>query len=532
MEIAFRRAVQNIAKYGDTDVFPFPVENHTFFDRTEEVVKILLKMHADITGAIVESTPNVEGMLSPVGYTGFRWATQIDPIWNAYFLGLVLSEGINIEKARLSLDKANVFSYRFHWDEDAKSIFNKDIGWAQFQSTSVAKARNAKFVLVCDISDFYPRIYHHRLENALINATSNKQICSNIMKLLMIFSGNVSYGLPVGGPASRLLSELLLNRVDRLLLTNKVDFCRFADDYHIFADSAEEAYQSLLFISSKLHSNEGLLLQKAKTRIVSSEEFLAASEFALENVPEGDDQKEGRAFLRLRLHFDPYSPTADADYELLRDEIAKFDIVGMLGRELKKSRIHQSLVRKLVGALKLLSPIQRDAAIVSLMENLSILYPIFPSIMLLLKGAMDDMGEAVRESVFTKLRALITDESYLVSVPTHLAYSVRILAFDRSDEAEGVLASVFNTTESPSIRRDVILAMAKKNSDYWISDVRKNFRMVSEAERTAILIASYILGDEGEHWRASVKNLISPMQKLVVQWAGERRKAGNLEVPL
>lgn len=292
------------------------------------------------------------------------------------------------------------------------------------------------------------------------------------------------------------------------------------------------AYRALVFISSKLHSNEGLLLQKAKTRVISSEEFLAGSEFAIENVPEGEDQKRGRAFLRLRLHFAPYSATADADFELLRDEIAKFDIVGMLGRELKKSRIHQSLVKKLVGALKLLSPLQRDAAISSLIENLSLLYPIFPSIMLLLKGAMDDMGADVKHAVFAKLRSMISTESYLVTVPTHLAYSVRILAYDNSDEAEEVLAAIYKKCDSPSIRRDVILAMARKNSDFWISDVRRNFRTVSEAERTAILISSYILGDEGEHWRNSVKTLISPMQKLVMQWSGERKKAGNAEVPL
>jgi len=532
MENSFRRAVQNIARYGDTDVFPFPVENHVFFDKTEEVVKILLKMHSDISASIVDSTPSIEGMLSPVGYTGFRWATQIDPIWNAYFLGIVISEGDNIENARLSIDKKNIFSYRYHWDDVNKTLFNKEIGWAQFQTESVERARDSKYVLVCDISDFYPRIYHHRLENSLINATGNTHISGNIMKLLMIFSGNVSYGLPVGGPASRLLSELLLNRVDRLLLTNRIDFCRFADDYHIFADSAEEAYRALIFISSKLHSNEGLLLQKAKTRILSSEEFLGASEFAIENIPDGDEQKQGRAFLRLRLHFDPYSPTADADYELLRDEITKFDIVGMLGRELKKSRIHQSLVRKLIGALKLLSPVQRDAAISSLMENLVVLYPIFPSIMLLLKGCIEEMGATSRESVFIKLRELISTQSYIITVPTHLAYSIRILAYDKSEEAEEILASVYNSTESPSIRRDIILAMAKKKADYWISDVRKTFRTMSEAERTAVLISSYILGDEGEHWRSSVKTLISPMQKLVMQWAGERKKAGNSEVPL
>lgn len=532
MEIFFRQAVQNIARHGDTDVFPFPIENHAFYDHTDEVVKILLNIHADFSEALAKNPPTVEGMLSPVGYTGFRWASQIDPIWNAYFLGLVLAEATNIEKARLPVLKNNVFSYRFSWDEESKTIFSKDIGWAQFQSTSVSRAREAKFVLICDISDFYPRIYHHRLENSLINATNNGQVCSNIMKLLMIFSNNVSYGLPVGGPAARLLSELLLNRVDRLLVTNKINFCRFADDYHIFCDSAEEAFQALLFISSKLHSNEGLLLQKAKTRIVSAEEFLAASEFSEENIPEGEEQKAGRAFLRLRLHFDPYSPTADADYELLRDEIAKFDIIGMLGRELKKSRIHQNLVRKLIGALKLLNVNQRDAAIISLIENLNVLYPIFPSIMILLKGAMDDMGIDVKIKVFEKLRTLILENSYLVSVPTHLAYSVRILAEDRSEEAEEVLVYIYKNSDSPLIKRDVILAMAKKNSDYWISDVRKNFGNVSEPERTAIIISSYILGDEGEHWRTSIKKLISPMQSLMANWAKQRKKAGNAEVPL
>jgi hypothetical protein len=532
VEDYFRRAVQNIARHGDTDVFPYPVENHVFFDKEDAIVAALVKIHGDLNKAIADNPPVVEGMLAPVGYTGFRWATQLDPLWNAYFLGLVLAAAEKIEKARLPVEKENVFSYRYSWDDEDKTIFDKSIGWVQFQKKSVERAKNAKYVLVCDIADFYPRIYHHRLENALQKATDDKGITSCVKKILMQFSNNVSYGLPVGGPAARLLSELLLNRIDRLLVTNKIEFCRFADDYHIFCDSMENAYQSLLFVSEKLQENEGLLLQKTKTRIMSTEEFLATSEFSDDNEPEDEAQRESVNFLRLRLHYDPYSATADEDYEALKEEIGKFDIVGMLSREMRKSRIHQSLVRKLVSSLKLLQPEQRDAALMSLMENLTVLYPVYPNIMLLLKGALSDMAVDTKSQIFGILRQLLQEGSYIVTAPTHLAYTIRVLAHDLSQETDEILASVYQKTQSSLIMRDVILAMARRNADFWVSDVRKRYKTVTEWEQTALVVASYTLGDEGEHWRNSIKSALLPLQRIVYDWAEARAKAKNVEVPI
>ncbi len=532
MEQAFRAAVQNIARYGDTDVFPFPVENHVFFDRPDDVVALLLNIHKDLNRAVAEYPPITEGMLAAVGYTGFRWVTQIDPLWNAYFLGLVISIGPAIEAARLPVLRGNVFSYRFSWDDEEKTLFDKNIGWAQFQIASVERARGAKYVLVCDISDFYPRIYHHRLENALHKATNVADECWRIKKLLMKFSNNVSYGLPVGGEAARLLSELLLNRVDRLLATSGINFCRFADDYHIFAESAEEAYRHLVFLSEKLVANEGLLLQKTKTRVMSAEEFLSTSEFASENEAENKAEKESRDFLRLRLHFDPYSQTAEEDYEALKEEIARFDILGMLGREMRKSRVHQSLARKLIRALGLLDEPQRDAAIVSLTANLQVLYPVYNSIMILLKRVIGEMDEPARQEILRRLRGLIGTDAYVVQVPTHLAYTVRVLAHDKSEEADEILDRVYQRSRSSAIRRDVILAMARRNADYWVSDVWKNFATLTDWERTALLVGSFILGDEGKHWRGSLKGGLTPMQQLVRDWASARAVAGIREVPV
>jgi retron-type reverse transcriptase len=64
--------------------------------------------------------------------------------------------------------------------------------------------------------------------------------------------------LPVGGPAARLLSELLLNRVDRLLTSENIKFCRFVDDYVVYTHSREEAQSALIKLTQLLIKNKGL----------------------------------------------------------------------------------------------------------------------------------------------------------------------------------------------------------------------------------------------------------------------------------
>lgn len=38
MKKFFEFAVDNIIKFGDTDIFPFPIENHLFFDLRDETI--------------------------------------------------------------------------------------------------------------------------------------------------------------------------------------------------------------------------------------------------------------------------------------------------------------------------------------------------------------------------------------------------------------------------------------------------------------------------------------------------------------
>ena len=112
-----------------------------------------------------------------------------------------------------------MFSYRYHPDPGTERFFS-DGAWRAFQEESLERSRHKSHVLTCDIADFYARVYHHRLDNALRAVDAQSDIPWRLLKLLNAFSNNTSYGLPVGGPAARILAELLLNRVDRLLVVN------------------------------------------------------------------------------------------------------------------------------------------------------------------------------------------------------------------------------------------------------------------------------------------------------------------------
>ncbi|MEH6491782.1 RNA-directed DNA polymerase [Halopseudomonas sp.] len=518
----FELAVKNVAKFGDTDIFPYPIENHIFNDKPQDVVGVLEEIDKDFDSAVAKMPILTAKNLSVVGYSGFRWGTQIDPIWNAYLLALVLTVAEELEAKRLGPEI--VFSYRFKSDPETGSLFNKNIGWQQFQATSIQRAQNSAYVLKCDISDFYPRIYHHRLENALKKATKNGTVIKRIMYILMAISDNVSYGLPVGGPAARILSELLLNRVDRLLMNESIPFCRFVDDFVIFADDKEHAYSYLISLSDLLLTNEGLSLQKNKTRIMTAKEFLSTSEFTAPEEHEDENDTEERAFRRLRVYYDPYSLTAEKDYEELKEELARFDIVGMLGRELSKSRIDEGLARRLISALKHLKPSIQNDAVKSLMNSLDLLYPIFPAVMLLCRGLLDTLEDEVRADVFTRLRALVNTNSYITQVPTNLSFALKVLGLDYSEESEILISSLYKKPLNMMIKRDIILMMAHRGADHWISNCRKSYSTLTVWERRAMLISSYILEDEGSHWRDSIKSDLNDFEKIVLKWTAESKQ--------
>ncbi|MBZ5621446.1 MAG: RNA-directed DNA polymerase [Acidobacteriia bacterium] len=525
-------ALDNILAYGDTDVFPFPLEQHIIHDQRAEVLKLLSMIDQNFDQFLHEKQPPAnQSLLAPVGYTGFRWATQLDPIWNAYLLALVISIGDDIEKQRIAVDRHVVFSYRFLRCSGDPAIFHKDVGWPEFQSRSLELAETHDYVVVADISDFYSRVYHHRLDNALREATDRAEVARRIMKFLQHFARNNSYGLPVGGPAARLLSELLLNRVDHLLLSKRFAFCRFADDYHLFAKSKEEAYEALIFLTEKLLDNEGLSLQKSKSRILGRTEFLASVRFQ-DETDAGEPRLSWRRFMAMKLKYDPYSPTRDADYAKLKDGVGQFDIVGMLGRELSKTRVHEALTRRLMKAIPYLEGDQRAKAVRSLIDNIEILFPLFPQIMLLTKELFQDLDTDLQNHVSKFLRDQIRAKTHVMRLDLNVSYALRILGQQRSPENESLLVELFDVTRSHSVRRDIIWIMARWGALYWISDLKNRYSLLEAWERRAFIVASYILRDEGSHWRDHSKKSFQPVEDLFRTWSSALSDGKQITIPL
>lgn len=204
----------------------------------------------------------------------------------------------------------------------------------------------------------------------------------------------------------------------------------------------------------------------------------------------------------------------------------------MLAREMAKTRVHQALTRKLIYAIRYLSPSIRSDAVKSLVNNFLLLYPVFPNVMILIKTLLPDLDEETKLYIYDKTRDLLRSGSHITQVPVNLAYAVRVLAEDRSEETEELLARIYRETDRIIIKRDIILIMAKRNADYWVSDVRKTFNTMNAWEKRSLIIGSFILEDEGIHWRNKIRKELSLVDELVLNWASDKFKLPGWSIPI
>jgi hypothetical protein len=94
-------AIRNIEGHGDTDIFPFPSENHLLHDAPDDLVEVLAQVDKEFEDSLSKIPVLISRNLSAIGYSGFRYGTQIDPLWNAYLLALVLTVAADLEVKRV-----------------------------------------------------------------------------------------------------------------------------------------------------------------------------------------------------------------------------------------------------------------------------------------------------------------------------------------------------------------------------------------------------------------------------------------------
>lgn len=265
-------ALAHVLRFGDTDVFPVPFEYAAIEHDWANV-----KAHLAAADILQWTTRPQRILLSPKARNGFRVITQLDPLDFLILAALVRELAAALEARRIPSAQGRVFSYRTAPLADGQ-LFAPDIGYRQFLEACRTKLRANSgngFVATTDISDFYARIYHHRLENALHTATTRGNHVRAVMRLLSGWNGTETFGIPIGSAPSRLLAETTLADVDEALLAAGIDFVRFNDDYRIFGDTYERCYRAITFLAETLYRNHGLTLQPQKTEVLSADHFSA-----------------------------------------------------------------------------------------------------------------------------------------------------------------------------------------------------------------------------------------------------------------
>lgn len=270
---ACNTAINNIIKEGTTDVElfskPFEIKLLENNEIRQEVIENVVKSIKKCNFEELKISKIGHVLVPKKNLCDYRKCALIDVIDEIKYLTLVLLMAKDIEVARDNKSNKKVFSYRLKAKGNNGYIFDNEYNYTSFRNRIVEKSKmkNKRIVVECDISNFYDRLNLHRLESVLLSIEKiDKDAIKLLNEILLFWSNRDSYGLPVGSNASRILAEAALIEIDNYLISKNIDFCRFVDDYRIFAKSASEAHRNLAILVERLNK-EGLFLNFSKTNI-------------------------------------------------------------------------------------------------------------------------------------------------------------------------------------------------------------------------------------------------------------------------
>ncbi len=455
-----------------------------------------------------EHTPGgAEEGLAPKSRVGFRIAHQLSPIDTLLLLASVIEIGTKIESRRLPIDSSSAFAYRFR-DTGKGQIFHDEHFYKQWTAHLLNEAELpfVKYVVSTDISDFYSRVYIHRLDNLLDAVAPSHPAVSYIKRAIKAIRARRSFGLPVGGSASRLLAELVLSDVDRALRDRNITFTRYIDDFRIFA-TEEEPYVELAFLAKQLNG-EGLALNSSKTRIDTRDEFLDDLQYTSTNPVEAAEE------LALEALMSSFYADEDPD-EVDVQALTELNLLEMLDSELARSHSDYRKIRKLFVALRVTVP---HASIEFVTENFDRMI-FFGKETTLLMQELQREWSCSFESLERQVVAAVlspTSESLDVNRYWLLELLVRGIVPVSPNQL-----SRLKVLETVLDRRALHLIRGRLGLDYEFRNRRMSFSSMPRMEQSAFVIgASCMAGDEYEHWLGTIRpQFRGPTCDLFLRWA-------------
>ena len=487
-EAHFKRAIFHLADLGDSDILPPLFEFQFFKEAAEPVIKKLVSFPAGSYNPV-----GVFEVLSPKTQTSFRIAHQLHSTDALLFTAAAIEIAGALDKARLTPEEG-AFSYRYDDDVNSSSLFTDTCTYHDWLIAlgelckSAEAFSNDQLILETDISDFYGRIYFHRIEHVLDDieaANAPRKIIENVIKNSR---ARQSFGLPVGGAASRIIAEGVLIDVDTMLRREGFKFTRFVDDFRILVDSPAKAHTALCRLAEHLMLTEGLSLNAAKTRIVPAS--IAKDEIDNSFSEVFTNEERNGLDRYLRAIYD-----AEDVAETIADEIDVKTLLEKLEKILKLDKIEYTSVKLILRALRVNTIDDIDGFITTFVE---LLY-FAPRDFCILLGAQAQKNPDIAFLIADKILSIVQNSPFkdmaLVRIwVNHLFVAGALPITDaRLTQLE------FGDTQIE--RRQNILLRGRVKDRAFFREAKTRFGDLSEWEKPAVMLgASCLAASEYDTW--------------------------------
>ena len=164
----------------------------------------------------------------------------------------------------------SVHSYGFRPNKNARQAVGKALEHIHEGYT---------FIVDIDLKTFFDEVDHCLLLNLLYQKVKCPMTLGLIRKWLRVpiqINGKLQKrrkGVPQGSPLSPLLSNILLNELDKELTRRKLRFVRYADDFSIYTKRKSDATATMSAISKYLKTKLKLTINRGKSGVRKPVQF-------------------------------------------------------------------------------------------------------------------------------------------------------------------------------------------------------------------------------------------------------------------
>ncbi len=351
-----------------------------------------------------------------------------------------------------------------------------------------------------DITDFYSRLYQHKVRGALDACTVDSpqlQAYPQVIERLLrnLTHDGLSYGIPIGPAASRPLAEAALIDIDDALLELGIDFIRSIDDFVVFASSREKIEWALRSLGGILDKRQGLSLHAAKTKVLRCTSFL-------QNTARNDsaeDSVEARFAQLIEDHF--YDEAGGRLLDELTDEekeaLDAVDLEAVLTEALDEDEIDY---KKVAFILDRLSSLDRADLVDIVLQHLPRLYPVAHAVHAFFCN-IEPIDPSTRKRCAKELLAPILASGDAQAPEFYAIWILDLFGLSSNWNQAIDLGNIFRTTSSQAVRRYAALALSASGYRSQALSFKEAFQSSEPLTRLALLQGSRKLGaDERKYW--------------------------------